>query len=101
MLLKEVECQFTKVVRTRIVEETRRTIHGQTFDNIAQLTTMLKQIYSSPKKEKRRGKTKGARAKRSRTLRAREEKRRGETKRARAKKPRTPRAGEKKRRRRT
>lgn len=45
----EAEAQLTKVIRTRIVGEARRTIQGQNFDSIAQLTAYLKQIYGPVK----------------------------------------------------
>lgn len=49
MLPAEVELQFTKIIRTRIMGEARRTIQGQNFDTVAQLTTYLKQIYGPVK----------------------------------------------------
>ncbi|EZA48210.1 hypothetical protein X777_14231 [Ooceraea biroi] len=49
MLPSEAESQFTKIVRTRIVGEIRRTIQGQKFDTVAKLTKYLKQIYGSSK----------------------------------------------------
>ena len=49
MLPAEAEAQFTKVIRTKIVGEARRTIQGQDFDSIAQLVKYLKQIYGSSK----------------------------------------------------
>ncbi|RLU27171.1 hypothetical protein DMN91_000970, partial [Ooceraea biroi] len=49
MLPNEAESQFTKIVRTRVVGEARRTIQGQVFETIAQLTKYLKQIYGSSK----------------------------------------------------
>jgi len=36
MLSNEAESQFTKVIRTRIVSEARRTIQDQDFNNVAQ-----------------------------------------------------------------
>lgn len=49
MLPKEAEPQFTKVIRTRIVGEARRTIQDQNFSTISQLTKYLKQVFGSPK----------------------------------------------------
>ncbi|EZA55730.1 hypothetical protein X777_04170 [Ooceraea biroi] len=49
MLPNEAESQFTKIVRTRVVGEARRTIQRQDFENIGQLTKYLKQIYGSSK----------------------------------------------------
>jgi len=49
MLPDEAESQFTKIIRTRIVGEARRTIQGEDFDSVAQLTKYLKQIYGSSK----------------------------------------------------
>lgn len=49
MLPSEAESQFTKVIRTRIVGEARRTIQDQNFDTLAQLTKYLKQIYGPSK----------------------------------------------------
>jgi len=49
MLRAEVESQFTKIIRTRIVDETRRTIQDQIFDSVAQLTKYLEQIYGPSK----------------------------------------------------
>lgn len=49
MLPSEAESQFTKVIRTRIVGEARRTIQDQDFDTLAQLTRYLKQIYGPSK----------------------------------------------------
>jgi len=41
MLPAETEFQFTKIIRTRIVGEARRTIQNQIFDSVAQLTKYL------------------------------------------------------------
>ncbi|XP_025267027.1 uncharacterized protein LOC112638849 [Camponotus floridanus] len=49
MLPKEAEAQFTKVIRTRIVGEARRTIQDQDFDTVSNLTSYLKQIYGPSK----------------------------------------------------
>jgi len=49
MLPDETESQFTKIIRTRIVGEARRTIQGEDFDSVAQLTKYLKQIYGPSK----------------------------------------------------
>jgi len=49
MLPDEAESQFTKIIRTRIVGEARRTIQGEDFDSVAQLTNYLKQIYGPSK----------------------------------------------------
>ena len=49
MLPKEAEAQFTKVVRTRIVGEARRTIQDEEFETISQLTTYLKRTYGTAK----------------------------------------------------
>jgi len=49
MLPDEAESQFTKIIRTRIVDEARRTIQGEDFDSVAQLTNHLKQIYGPSK----------------------------------------------------
>lgn len=38
MLPKEAEPQFTKILRTRIVGEARRTIQDRNFDTVSQLT---------------------------------------------------------------
>jgi len=46
MLPNEAESQFTKIIRTRIIGEARRTIQGEDFDSVAQLTKYLKQIWS-------------------------------------------------------
>lgn len=46
MLPNEAESQFTKIIRTRIVGEARRTIQDQDFDSVSQLTKFLKQVYS-------------------------------------------------------
>ena len=45
MLPVEAESQFTKIIRTRIVGEARRTIQDQNFDSVAQLTKYLEQVY--------------------------------------------------------
>lgn len=49
MLPEEAEPQFTKIIRTRIVGEARRTIQDQDFDSVAQLTKYLEQIYGPAK----------------------------------------------------
>jgi len=49
LLPDEAESQFTKIIRTRIVDEARRTIQGEDFDSVAQLTNYLKQIYGPSK----------------------------------------------------
>lgn len=49
MLPHEAEPQFTKILRTRIVGEARRTIRDQDFETVAQLTKYLKQIYGGSK----------------------------------------------------
>lgn len=49
MLPSEAESQFTKILRTRIVGEARRTIRDQDFDTVAKLTKYLKQIYGGSK----------------------------------------------------
>lgn len=49
MLPAEAELQFTKIIRTRIVGEARRTIQDQDFDSVAQLTKYLEQIYGPSK----------------------------------------------------
>jgi len=49
MLPAEAESQFTKIIRTRIVGEARRTIQDQIFDSVAQLTKYLEQIYGPSK----------------------------------------------------
>lgn len=49
MLPDEAESQFTKILRTRIVGEARRTIQDQDFDSVAQLTQYLKQAYGDTK----------------------------------------------------
>jgi len=49
MLPEEAEPQFTKIIRTRIVGEARRTIQDQDFDSVAQLTKYLEQIYGPSK----------------------------------------------------
>jgi len=49
MLLSEAESQFTKIIRTRIIGEARRTIQDQDFDSVSQLTKYLKQIYGPSK----------------------------------------------------
>ena len=49
MLPDEAELQFTKVIRTRIVGEARRTIQDQNFDSVAQLTKYLEQVYGAAK----------------------------------------------------
>lgn len=49
MIPKEIEVQFTKILRTRIVGKARRTIRDQDFENVSQLTSYLKQIYGGSK----------------------------------------------------
>lgn len=49
MLPAEAEPQFTRIIRTKIVGEARRTIQDQNFDSIAQLTKYLEQIYGPSK----------------------------------------------------
>lgn len=49
MLPKEAEPQFTKILRTRIVGEARRTIQDQDFDKVSQLTAYLKRIFGPVK----------------------------------------------------
>jgi len=49
MLPAEAESQFIKIIRTKIVGEARRTIQDQIFDNVAQLTKYLEQIYGCSK----------------------------------------------------
>ncbi|KMQ83332.1 hypothetical protein RF55_20321, partial [Lasius niger] len=49
MLPKEAEQQFTKIIRTRIVGEARRTIQDQEFDKVSQLTSYLKRVYGPSK----------------------------------------------------
>lgn len=49
MLSDEVESQFTKIIRTRIVGEARHTIQDKNFNNVAELTKYLEQIYGSAK----------------------------------------------------
>jgi len=49
MLPAEAESQFTKIIRTRIVGEARRTIQDQIFDSVVQLTKYLEQIYGPSK----------------------------------------------------
>ena len=49
MLSDEAESQFTKIIRTRIVGEARRTIQDQDFNSVAQLTKYLKQVYGASK----------------------------------------------------
>jgi len=51
MLPDEAESQFTKIRRTRIVDEARRTIQDlyNDFNNVAQLTKYLKQVYDASK----------------------------------------------------
>lgn len=49
MLPKEAEAQFTKIIRTRIVGEARRTIQDQDFDSVSRLTEFLKKIYGPSK----------------------------------------------------
>lgn len=42
MLPPETESQFTKIIRTRIIGEARRTIQDQIFDTASQLTNFLR-----------------------------------------------------------
>lgn len=49
MLPEEVESQFTKIIRTRIIGEARRTIQDQFFSSVSQLTSYLKRIYGPSK----------------------------------------------------
>ncbi|KAM0728891.1 hypothetical protein ACS0PU_004245 [Formica fusca] len=49
MLPSEAEPQFTKIIRTRIIGEARRTIQDQDFNSVSKLTKFLKQIYGPPK----------------------------------------------------
>ncbi|XP_070170586.1 uncharacterized protein [Polyergus mexicanus] len=49
MLPNEAESQFTKIIRTRIIGEARRTIQDQDFDSVSHLTKYLKQIYGPVK----------------------------------------------------
>lgn len=49
MLPKEAELLFTRIIRTRIIGETRRTIQDHEFDTILQLTKYLKPIYGITK----------------------------------------------------
>lgn len=49
MLPAEAESQFTKIIRTRIVGEARRTIRDIDFENVNQLTKYLKRIYGGSK----------------------------------------------------
>jgi len=49
ILPDEAESQLTKIIRTRIVGEARRTIQGEDFDSVAQLINYLKQIYGPSK----------------------------------------------------
>ena len=44
ILPPEAESQFTKIMRTRIVDEARRIIQDQNFDIMGQLINFLKQI---------------------------------------------------------
>ena len=44
ILPPEAESQFTKIMRTRIVDEARRIIQDQNFDIVGQLINFLKQI---------------------------------------------------------
>jgi len=44
MLPDKAKSQFTKIIRTRITGETRRTIQSKDFDSVAQLTNYLKLI---------------------------------------------------------
>jgi len=48
MLPAEIESQFRKIIRTRIVSEARR-IQNQIFDNVIQLTKYLEQFYGPSK----------------------------------------------------
>ena len=47
--MKLPESQFTKIIRTRIVGEARRTIQDQDFNSMAQLIKYLKQVYNASK----------------------------------------------------
>jgi len=49
MLPAEAESQFTKIIRTRIVDEARCTIQNQNFDSVSQLIKYLEQVYGSSK----------------------------------------------------
>lgn len=49
MLPPEAEPQFTRIIRTRIVGEARRTIQDQDFDSVAQLTKYLENTYGPVK----------------------------------------------------
>ncbi|KYN16060.1 hypothetical protein ALC57_11690 [Trachymyrmex cornetzi] len=49
MLPAETESQFTKIIRTRIIGEARRTIQDQNFDTVSQLTNFSKKIYGLSK----------------------------------------------------
>ncbi|KYN11027.1 Cellular nucleic acid-binding protein like protein [Trachymyrmex cornetzi] len=49
MLPAEAESQFTKIIRTRIVGEARRTILDRNFNSVNELTQYLKQIYGPAK----------------------------------------------------
>jgi len=49
VLPDKAESQFTKIIRMRIVDEARRTIQDQDFNNVAQLIKYLKQVYGASK----------------------------------------------------
>jgi len=49
MLPNEVKSQFTKIIKTRVVGKTCRTIQDKEFDSVTQLTKYLKQIHDSSK----------------------------------------------------
>ena len=49
MLPAEAESQFTKIIRTRIIGETHRTIQDIDFNSVNELTQYLKQIYGPAK----------------------------------------------------
>lgn len=49
MLPSEVEPQFARIIRTRIVGKSRRSIQDQNFDSVAGLTAFLKQVYGLSK----------------------------------------------------
>ena len=49
MLPAETEPQFTRIIRTRIVGEARRTIQDLDFNTVAQLTACLKKVYGASK----------------------------------------------------
>ncbi|KYN01910.1 DNA-binding protein HEXBP [Cyphomyrmex costatus] len=49
MLPAEAEWQFTKIIRSRIVGEARRTIQDRNFNSVSELTQYLKQVYGPVK----------------------------------------------------